>query len=48
MPINFRPYEDRAGEETRSRWSGSIDAIFNAYQQARERRMKEAMLPGQM
>ena len=36
MALQFRPYDDAAGRETRARWAGSIDDIFNAYQRAQE------------
>ena len=36
MALNFQPYNDASGRETRARWAQSLDGIFQAYQQARQ------------
>ena len=37
MSLNFQPYDDRAGEQTRARWSQGLDGIYNAYFEAKAR-----------
>ena len=48
MALNFRPYDDAAGRETRNRWAQSLDGIFEAYNQAKQNAQGQPLRDAQL
>lgn len=47
MALNFRPYDDAAGRETRARWSSSLDGIMEQYLAAKQNAQAQGRLTQQ-
>lgn len=47
MALNFRPYDDAAGRETRRRWAGGLEDIFNTYMASKQNAQQQGRLSSQ-